>query len=77
MRMQGTCEEEVQRIESFLDTVMARLQTHAARQGANEAKWKQQGIPWDASIYRSVRANSLHLATLSMSRQAFLQVKDM
>lgn len=77
MCMQGTCEEEVQRIEAFLDTVMARTQTHAARQGASEAKWKQQGIPWDASIYRSVRANSLHLATLYMSRQAFLPFKAM
>jgi hypothetical protein len=77
MYMQGTCEEEVQRIEAFLDTVMARTQTHAAQQGACEARWKEQGIPWDASIYRSVRANSLHLATLYMSRQAFLPFKDM
>ena len=66
--MQGTCEEEVQRIEAFLDTVMRRTQGLAQRAAANEALWKGQGIPWDAAIFASVRANSLHLATLYMSR---------
>ena len=57
-------------MEAFLDTVMMRTQGLAAREGAHEAEWKQHGIPWDASIHRSVRVNSLHLATLYMSRQA-------
>ena len=70
--VQGTCEEEVQRIEAFLDTVMGRTQGAAQRVAANEALWKGQGIPWDAAIFASVRANSLHLATLYMSRQGSL-----
>lgn len=60
----------MQRIEAFLDTVVARTQGLATSENAHEAEWKQQDIPWDASIYRTVRANSLHLATLYMSRQA-------
>ena len=59
----------MQRIEAFLDTVMGRTQGAAQRAAANEALWKGQGIPWDAAIFASVRANSLHLATLYMSRQ--------
>ena len=74
--MQGTCEEEVQRIEAFLDTVMARTQGAAQRVAANEALWKGQGIPWDAAIFASVRANSLHLATLYMSRRGSLTLRQ-
>lgn len=59
-------------MEAFLDTVMARTQGLAARGNAREAEWKQHSIPWDACIYRSVRVNSLHLATLYMSRCACL-----
>ena len=74
--MQGTCEEEVQRIEAFLDTVMRRTQGLAQRAAANEALWKGQGIPWDTSIFASVRANSLPLATLYMSRQGSLTLSQ-
>ena len=74
--VQGTCEEEVQRIEAFLDTVMGRTQGAAQRVAANEALWKGQGIPWDAAIFASVRANSLHLATLYMSRQGPLTLRQ-
>ena len=74
--VQGTCEEEVQRIEAFLDTVMRRTQGAAQRAAASEAQWKGQGIPWDAAIFASVRANSLHLATLYMSRQGSLALRQ-
>ncbi len=63
-------------MEAFLDTVMMRTQGLAAREGAHEDEWKQHSIPWDASIYRSVRVNSLHLATLYMSRQALLLQRE-
>ena len=55
-------------MEAFLDTVMARTQGLAARGDTREAEWKQHSIPWNAAIYSSVRVNSLHLATLYMSR---------
>ena len=57
-------------MEAFLDTVMTRTQGLAAREGAHAAEWRQHCIPWDACIHRSVRVNSLHLATLYMSRRA-------
>ncbi len=66
----------MQRIEAFLDTVMGRTQGAAQRVAANEALWKGQGIPWDAAIFTSVRANSLHLATLYMSRQGSLMLRQ-
>ena len=56
-------------MEAFLDTVMARTQGLAAREDAHAAEWRQHGIPWDGCIHRSVRVNSMHLATLYMSRQ--------
>ena len=58
----------MQRIEAFLDTVMARTGGLAAAEGFNGARWRSHGIPWGTGIYASVRANSLHLATLYMSR---------
>ncbi|EIE21988.1 hypothetical protein COCSUDRAFT_53920 [Coccomyxa subellipsoidea C-169] len=67
----GTCDEEVQKIEAFVDRVRSRTQLLEAKQGASEAHWQLQGIPWDGSVYRAVRVNSLHLATLYMSRVLF------
>lgn len=68
--MQGSCDEEAQKIEAFVDRVRGRTQVLGAKQAAAEARWQLQGIPWDACVYRAVRTNSLHLATLYMSRSA-------
>ncbi len=56
-----------------MDRVVGRTQVLGAKQAAAEARWQLQGIPWDGSVYSAVRANSLHLATLYMSRSAPLQ----
>ncbi len=68
--MQGSCDEEAQKIEAFVDRVRGRMQVLGAKQAMAEAWWQLQGIPWNASVYSAVRANSLHLATLYMSRSA-------
>ena len=65
---QGSCQEEVRRMEAFLDGVRARTGALAEQAEASEARWRAEGIPWDASLYGAVRRNSLHLATLCMSR---------
>ena len=61
-------------MEAFLDTVVARTQGLTAREDEHRTDWQRHSIPWDARIYGSVRANSLHLATLYMSRQAPLML---
>lgn len=73
MALQGTCDEEACKIEAFVDRVRSRTQILEAKQGAAEARWQLQGIPWDGSVYRAVRVNSLHLATLYMSRSVNLR----
>ena len=55
-------------MEAFLDGVRARTGALAEHAEASEARWRAQGIPWDSSLYGAVRRNSLHLATLCMSR---------
>lgn len=66
--VQGTCDEEVRKIEAFVDRARSRTESLAAKQSAAESRWQLQGIPWDGSVYSTVRTNSLHLATLYMSR---------
>jgi hypothetical protein len=69
--LQGSCSEEVRRIEAFLDTVRGRTAALAAARPAAEARLAAQGVPYDGGLFAPVRANSLHLATLAMSRALF------
>lgn len=66
--MQGTCQEENRRIETFFDNMRKRMEALMTQQEGTERRFQAAELPWDKQALRRVRIASLNLSTLSMSK---------
>ena len=71
------CEAECSRIQSYFEKVHQRVEKLVITLDADQKRFREHGVPWDAAILKELKDSTLRLAQLYMARvaQEVLSVK--
>ena len=64
------CEAECSRIQSYFEKVHQRVEKLVITLDADQKRFREHGVPWDASILKELKDSTLRLAQLYMARVA-------
>tara|TARA_B100000674_G_scaffold461005_1_gene439589 strand:+ start:28 stop:2562 length:2535 start_codon:yes stop_codon:yes gene_type:complete len=64
------CEAECSRIQSYFEKVHQRVEKLVITIDADQKRFKEHGVPWDAAILKELKDSTLRLAQLYMARVA-------